>query len=122
VDGAEAALSNFLVHAVVVQNCAVIKNLPVDGHIEHIVCLNEIDVLVEELDALLVIQNARAYFLFAAEALAGGFNDLAQRGPVFITKVHDALLLRLVHASVNSDFYLLTSITEEIYHFSLVVN
>jgi len=121
VDGTKASFSNFFGNTVIVQNCAVIKSLPVEGYIKYIVGLNEIDVLIEKLDALLVIQNAGAYFLFAAKALDCLFNDVAQGWPVIFTKIYNALLLRLVYTSVNSDFYLrCTTIVEEIYHFTLI--
>ena len=46
------------------------KALTVESNIKYIFCLDEIYIVIEELDALLVIHDAAAYFLFASEALA----------------------------------------------------
>ena len=82
------------------------KALTVESNIKYIFCLYKIYIVIKELDALLVIHDTAAYFLFASEALASLFYYRAERWPLFLTKVHYALLLRLVHASIQTDFYL----------------
>ena len=37
-----------------------LEALTVEGNIEYIICLDEVNILIKELDALLVIQNAAA--------------------------------------------------------------
>ena len=105
--GAEATLTNLLMHLVVVQNGTVVEGLAVHGNIEDVVCFDEVDILVKELDTLLVIQNAATYFIFAPEAFASRLNDLAQARSLLLTKLDHVLLLGLVHASIHADFYLI---------------
>ena len=46
------------------------KALTVESDIEYVFCLDKIYIVIKELDALLVIHDTAAYFLFASEALA----------------------------------------------------
>ena len=46
------------------------KALTVESNIKYIFCLYKIYIVIKELDALLVIHDTAAYFLFASEALA----------------------------------------------------
>ena len=45
------------------------------------------NIFVEKLYALLIIKDATADLFLAAEALAGGFNDLPQRWSLLLAEV-----------------------------------
>ena len=82
--------------------------LTVESDVENVVCLDEVDVFVKELDTLFVVDYGAGGLLFAAKAFACFLYDLAQRWLVVVAKVHRALLLRLVNATVESHYDLNT--------------
>jgi len=82
------------------------KLLTVEGDVEDVVCLDEIDVLIHQLDAILVIQKCAVGLVLAAETLARLLFNMLQGRLFLVNKLHRVLLLRLVHASVHPDRYL----------------
>lgn len=115
-NGTKATFANFLVHCVVIENSAVIEVLPVESDIENIAGLDEVDVVAEDLDALLIVKHRLGGFLFATKALARLFQDILQRRSVLLAKFNMALHLRLVYASVHTDGYLTTTVFKKFDH------
>ena len=74
--------------------------LTVHSDVEHIICLDEVDVFRENLDALFVVDYGAGGLFFAAEALARLLNDAFQCWPVIIAEVYYRLLRRLVYTSI----------------------
>ena len=77
--------------------------LTVKGDVEHVFGFDEVDVVVEDLDALLVVKHRLRGLVFATKALARLFYNLLQGRPVLLAEVNIALHLRLVYASVHTD-------------------
>ena len=80
--------------------------LTVKRDVQDIVCLDEVDVLVKQFDARLVVKYGASCLLLGTKALTSLLDHLLQSGLVFWAKIHVALLLWLVHATVHTDRYL----------------
>ena len=78
-------------------------SLTVESNIEDVICLDKVDVFIKQLQALFVIDYTNVRFLLDAKALAAHFLDLPHRWSFFLVKVYKYLLIRLVHASVDTD-------------------
>ena len=84
------------------------RSLTVESDIEDVVRLDKVDVFIKELEALFVIDYADVRLLLDAKALTSHFLDLPHCRSLFLVKVYKHFLIRLVHASVNTDRYLYT--------------
>jgi len=77
-----------------------VNKLTVECEVKNVVCLDEVDVLVKQLDPILVIHDADVVFVFIAKTLASFLLNLLQGRFTIVAKLHHILLGRLVHASV----------------------
>ena len=80
-----------------------LRSLTVESYIEDVIRLDKVDVFIKQLEALFVIDYANVRLLLDAKALAAHFLDLSHRWSFFLVKVDKYFLIRLVHASVDTD-------------------